>query len=108
MIERLFSLMLSIGFVLVFEPAVTKSLPTEAITKLTTAPSFLRPCHVPNIDKEVRCGKYEVYEDRAAKSGRRISLNVVVVPALTTKPAKDPVFWLHGDPLLIAVVSSSV
>jgi pimeloyl-ACP methyl ester carboxylesterase len=55
-------------------------------------------CHVPNIDDEVRCGKYEVYEDRAAKKGRRIDLNVVVVPALSATPARDPVFWLHGGP----------
>jgi hypothetical protein len=30
----------------------------------------LHPCHVPNISKEVRCGTYEVYEDRCTRSGK--------------------------------------
>ena len=58
----------------------------------------LRPCHVPNLDDEVRCGTYEVYEDRAARVGRKIGLNIVVIPALNPKHAPDPVVWLHGGP----------
>jgi pimeloyl-ACP methyl ester carboxylesterase len=58
----------------------------------------LQPCHVPNIDEEVRCGTYEVFEDRGAKKGRSIGLNIVVLPALNPKHASDPVFWLHGGP----------
>ena len=44
------------------------------------------------------CGTFDVYENRAARSGRKISLNVVVLPALGARPAPDPVFWLHGGP----------
>jgi len=33
-----------------------------------------------------------------ARSGRKISLNIVVVPALGATPAPDPVFWLEGGP----------
>jgi hypothetical protein len=40
----------------------------------------LQPCKVPNLQEEVRCGAYEVYEDRSAKSGRKIALNIIVVP----------------------------
>ena len=58
----------------------------------------LHPCHVPNISKEVRCGTYEVYEDRCTRSGKKIGLNIVVVPALRATHAPDPVFWLHGGP----------
>src|SRR5882724_6689100 len=58
----------------------------------------LQPCKVAGLDEEVRCGTYEVYEDRAAKSGRKIALNIVVVPALSAKPAPDPLFWLEGGP----------
>jgi len=58
------------------------------------------------MDSEVRCGKYEVYEDRAAKSGRRISLNIVVVPALSATPEPDPVFWLHGGPGAAATLTT--
>ncbi len=43
------------------------------------------------------CGRYEVWEDRETEKGRRISLNVVVIPALArAKP--DPVFMLAGGP----------
>jgi len=58
----------------------------------------LRPCHFPNHASELLCGKYEVYEDRAAKTGRRITLNILIVPALTPAPAPDPVFFLAGGP----------
>ncbi len=57
----------------------------------------LTPCDLSNT-KAARCGKYEVFEDRDARRGRRIALNVVVLPALTDKPAPDPVFFLAGGP----------
>jgi pimeloyl-ACP methyl ester carboxylesterase len=68
----------------------------------------LQPCEVPNVEGPARCGRYEVYEDRSARSGRRISLNVVVVPALGAAPAADPVFWLEGGPGGAAVQSAAV
>lgn len=58
----------------------------------------LQPCKVPGLNEEARCGTYEVYEDRASKSGRKIALNIVVVPALSATPAADPVSWLEGGP----------
>jgi pimeloyl-ACP methyl ester carboxylesterase len=82
----------------VFRPVETEPSSTKSIKTTSTTQASLRPCHVPNFDEEVRCGKYEVYEDRAANTGRRISLNIVVVPALSKTPAPDPVFWLHGGP----------
>jgi len=45
-----------------------------------------------------RCGTLDVYENRAAKSGRKIALNIVVVPAVNAHHAADPVFWLAGGP----------
>ena len=57
----------------------------------------LRPCDVPGITGDALCGTHEVYENRAAKSGRKIGLNVVVLPALAGASA-DPVFWLEGGP----------
>jgi len=41
---------------------------------------------------------YNVYENRSAKSGRKIGLNIVVAPAISATPAPDPVFWLEGGP----------
>lgn len=56
----------------------------------------LQPCRVPGVDEEVRCGRYEVYEDRAAHRGRTISLNVVVLPATSPEVAPDPLVFLAG------------
>lgn len=44
------------------------------------------------------CGTYEVWEDREAESGRRIGLNVVVMPAASSSPAADALVWLDGGP----------
>ena len=55
-------------------------------------------CDLPGLDGGGRCGTLEVYENRPAATGRRIGLNVVVVPALGPAPARDPVFWLEGGP----------
>lgn len=56
----------------------------------------LAPCA--NRKDGALCGKYEVFEDREAKSGRKIALNIVVLPALSSTPAPDPVFLLAGGP----------
>lgn len=58
----------------------------------------LQPCGVSGVTKDALCGQYEVYEDRAKKVGRKIKLNVMVLPALVDKPAPDPIFYLQGGP----------
>lgn len=62
---------------------------------LLAAPK-LQPCHVPGVDEEVRCGRYEVYENRAARSGRKIALNIVVLPATGSSSSNDPLVFLAG------------
>jgi pimeloyl-ACP methyl ester carboxylesterase len=58
----------------------------------------LQPCRFPNYERELLCGKYPVFENRAAKSGRMIPLNIAVLPAITAQPKPDPVFFLSGGP----------
>lgn len=58
----------------------------------------LAPCRLPGVDGRVRCGALEVFEDRAAKTGRKLSLHIAVMPALAPTPAPDPVFILAGGP----------
>ena len=60
--------------------------------------NVLRPCEVSGTAGGGRCGSIEVFENRAAGAGRRIALNVVVLPATGTDAAPDPVFWLEGGP----------
>jgi pimeloyl-ACP methyl ester carboxylesterase len=56
----------------------------------------LTPCRVADVDEEVLCGRYEVYENRAAGTGRKIGLNLVVLPAKTPDGAPDPLVFLAG------------
>jgi pimeloyl-ACP methyl ester carboxylesterase len=44
------------------------------------------------------CGRYEVFEDRASRRGRKIALNMIILPAFAEKPAPDPVFFFAGGP----------
>lgn len=56
----------------------------------------LKPCRVPDVEEEVLCGRHEVYENRAAGTGRKIGLNIVVLPAKTPDVAPDPLVFLAG------------
>lgn len=62
----------------------------------------LAPCEVPGAGEgskeRARCGTFEVFENRAAKSGRKIKINVVVFPATGQAPAPDPLFYIAGGP----------
>ena len=75
--------------------------PTSALRR-DTQPSRnridLKQCQIANVDGSALCGSYDVYENRATKSGRRVGLNIVVLPALGPTHLPDPVFWLHGGP----------
>ncbi|WP_224245015.1 alpha/beta hydrolase [Hyalangium gracile] len=58
----------------------------------------LSSCRVEGIEYQTLCGTYEVFEDRAAKQGRKVPLRVVVVPALAATAEPDPVVLLAGGP----------
>src|SRR5207237_8566775 len=49
----------------------------------------------------------EVFEGAAAKTGRKIKLNIVVLPALVDQPAPDPIFYLAGGPGGAATIYAS-
>jgi pimeloyl-ACP methyl ester carboxylesterase len=70
-------------------------------TQPATAPRqklALEPCRLPGWTEDVRCGQYEVYENRQTNTGRKISLRIVVAPALSGRAAPDPVFYFAGGP----------
>jgi len=58
----------------------------------------LKPCNHPSLANDALCGKYEVFEDRSARTGRKIGLNIILLPANNPKPAPDPLFYLAGGP----------
>src|SRR5712692_9051745 len=58
----------------------------------------LVPCDIAGVTGEVRCGTYEVFENRTAKSGRKIPLKIVVLSATGTQRAPDPFVFIVGGP----------
>jgi pimeloyl-ACP methyl ester carboxylesterase len=74
-----------------------------ALAKFTLSPKTqgrvpLTPCRNSDGNVEGLCGKYEVYENRQSKTGRKIALNIMVLPALAAKSEADPFFALAGGP----------
>ena len=71
-----------------------------------SAPDFslLSTCPRPDqvaltsIYAESLCGWIPVYEDRSAATGRKIDLNVMVIPASGERREPDPIFFLAGGP----------
>jgi pimeloyl-ACP methyl ester carboxylesterase len=45
-----------------------------------------------------RCGAYDVWENRDARSGRRVRLHIVVLPARGGERQSDAVFFFSGGP----------
>ena len=58
----------------------------------------LNPCRVARVDNEVKCGTLEVFENRATRQGRKIAINIVVLPAIARNKEPDPVFFFAGGP----------
>ncbi|MCU1266418.1 MAG: alpha/beta hydrolase [Acidobacteria bacterium] len=70
-----------------------------AVSFLTaSANGPLKPCKLSGVDEELLCGKLSVFENRRTHKGRKISLNVVVLPALESKNKQAPLFDLAGGP----------
>jgi pimeloyl-ACP methyl ester carboxylesterase len=58
----------------------------------------LATCQKPWSKEPLRCGTYDVFEDRVSRKGRKLRLAFVIVPAKNGHPAKDPIFWFTGGP----------
>lgn len=67
--------------------------PAQAVPGLA-----VEPCTFPGVAGPARCGTLEVWENRAAKAGRRISLRFMVVPGTGPGPAREAIAYLAGGP----------
>jgi pimeloyl-ACP methyl ester carboxylesterase len=94
---RIPSVLLICGSLLVPALAGAQSAP-EAKKPTRTIHQRLKPCKVEGVQTEALCGALSVWENRTAKTGRKIDLNVVVLPATSDSPMPDPIFYINGGP----------
>ena len=79
-------------FLVLLSPSCSRLRPSaSALDRLRLCPSADGPT-------DAYCGKVDVWEDRAAGSGRKLALKVVLLPGLRREPAPDPLFFLAGGP----------
>ena len=77
---------------------VVALLQTSGAKPQNQTPIELKPCEVRNITGPAKCGTYEVFENRATRKGRKININVLVLPATGEQREPDPLFYLAGGP----------
>jgi pimeloyl-ACP methyl ester carboxylesterase len=58
----------------------------------------LDACRLPGVDTPARCGTYRVWENREAKSGRQIAIDIAVIPARARAHEPDPIVIFAGGP----------
>jgi pimeloyl-ACP methyl ester carboxylesterase len=72
-------------------------LPGLLISCSESAPTVkLKPCTTAGT--AAQCGSMTVYENRSTQSGRKIKLNLVVIPAISSQRVENAVFVLAGGP----------
>lgn len=85
---------------LIFGSMLSSGLVTAAPVPASEAPSgvTLRPCHVEGVKEELRCGVYNVFENRKTRQGRMLPLKIILIPARHPHPDDGPVFYMAGGP----------
>jgi pimeloyl-ACP methyl ester carboxylesterase len=92
-------LLLNLGIIIASCVTTIGQTPNKPSAWAANSPRLpLKPCDSPAYGSDTLCGKYEVYENRNSRTGRKIALNVVVLPALSANPAPDPLFTFAGGP----------
>jgi len=82
-------------------PLLFPALLLAACTSGSEAPRSslaLASCRLAGVEALARCGTLSVWENREARSGRRIEINVAVVPARLRARERDPIVVFAGGP----------
>src|SRR6266567_4561729 len=58
----------------------------------------LTPCHVEDVKEELRCGVYNVFENRRTRTGRKLPLKIILIHARQPHPDQGPIFYMAGGP----------
>src|SRR5215208_3638481 len=79
---------------------------SSAVRQIPAKTIALTDCEVQGLGK-AKCGTLEVYENRATRKGRMISLNILVLPATGDKREPDPLVYFAGGPGAAATKDAS-
>jgi pimeloyl-ACP methyl ester carboxylesterase len=93
------SALLTVGVLFVPSPTTRTLVAVGAQVPAATPRSIsqkLRTCRLPNLDEDVLCGQFEVFENRDAATGRKISLKIVVLPSRGSPVEPDALTFLAG------------
>src|SRR5262249_38854737 len=65
--------------------------PDRLVVSLTT-------CCLGSVKTQLRCGVWNVFENRQARQGRMLPLKIVLIPALHPHRDQGPIFYMAGGP----------
>ena len=85
------------GFVIL---ALFTTLQAASTTQPTVAKGAveLKPCKLEGFEGDAKCGTLEVFENRATQKGRKIKINILVLPATGPQREPDALFYFAGGP----------
>ena len=69
-----------------------------AVSALAAPAVTLTPCHVEGVKEELRCGVYNVFENRRTRTGRKLPLKIILIHARQPHPDQGPIFYMAGGP----------
>ena len=79
--------------------ALMLTLHAASTVRYQSSPSLtLKDCQIQGLQGNAKCGTLEVFENRATKKGRKISLNIIMLPATGEKHEPDPLVYFAGGP----------
>lgn len=67
----------------------------------------LTACNSNDLDSTILCGTFSVFENRRTNSGRKININIVVIPAIHKNQSNLPIFCFDGGPGVAATSGAS-
>jgi len=88
----------SMRFVFVLVLGLSASLQTSSAGPQNGGTIAWTPCELRGVPGSAKCGTLEVFENRATRSGRKIGMNILVLPATGDKREADPLFYFAGGP----------
>jgi pimeloyl-ACP methyl ester carboxylesterase len=89
----------ALALALVVSPvAADPAPPSPTELALRRLPAGFAVCRPEGAGEDFLCGKYAVFENRATRTGRKIELNLVIIPARAEKPEADALFMFEGGP----------